>query len=171
VYGIVKQSGGYIWTKSELGKGTSFQIYFPQAEETPERVEKEGPLATTRGGETVLVVEDEEVVLKLARSILERTGYKVLTARNGVDALQILEAHREPLHLLLTDVVMPGMSGRALADASQSLRQDLRVLFTSGYTDDAIVHHGVLQAGAHLLEKPYSRKTLLAAVRNVLDGN
>jgi PAS domain S-box-containing protein len=171
VYGIVKQSGGYIWTKSELGKGTSFQIYFPQVENTPERVEKDVPLAFTRGGETILVVEDEEVVLKLARSILERTGYKVLTARNGVEALRILEEHREPLHLLLTDVVMPGMSGRALADASQSLRQDLRVLFTSGYTDDAIVHHGVLQAGAHLLEKPYSRKTLLAAVRNVLDGN
>jgi len=119
----------------------------------------------------ILVVEDEEVVLKLVRSILERAGYKVLTARNGVDALRMVEEHREPLHLLLTDVVMPGMSGRALADAAQSLRQDLRVLFTSGYTDDAIVHHGVLQAGAHLLEKPYSRKTILAAVRNVLDGN
>jgi len=171
VYGIVKQSGGYIWTRSQLGKGTSFQIYFPQVENTPERVERDAPLAATRGGETVLVVEDEEVVLKLVRSILERAGYKVLTARNGVDALRMVEEHREPLHLLLTDVVMPGMSGRALADAAQSLRQGLRVLFTSGYTDDAIVHHGVLDAGAHLLEKPYSRKTLLGTVRNALDGN
>ena len=171
VYGIVKQSGGYIWAHSKPGKGTSFRIYFPRVEEAPERTEKEPPLAATRGGETILVVEDEEVVLKLARSILERTGYNVLTAGNGVDALRILEERREPLHLLLTDVVMPGMSGRALADAAQSLRPDLRVLFTSGYTDDAIVHHGILDASAHLLEKPYSRKTLLGAVRNALDGN
>jgi CheY-like chemotaxis protein len=157
VYGIVKQSGGYIWTRSQVGKGTSFQIYFPQVENTPERVEKDTPLAATRGGETILVVEDEEVVLKLARSILERTGYNVLTAKNGADALKIIEEHREPLHLLLTDVVMPGMSGRALADAAQSLRQALHVLFTSGYTDDAIVHHGVLDAGAHLLESRSGR--------------
>jgi PAS domain S-box-containing protein len=171
VYGIVKQSGGYIWVESELGKGTSFEITFPQVDLRPERVEKDAPFAPTRRGETILLVEDEENVLKLARSILERAGYKIVAARNGAEALRVVEDYREPLHLLLTDVVMPGMSGRALADAAQSLRDGLRVLFTSGYTDDAIVHHGVLDAGAHLLEKPYSRQSLLDSVRQVLDGN
>jgi CheY-like chemotaxis protein len=172
VYGIVKQSGGYIWVKSELGKGTSFEITFPQVGLTPERLEKDSaPVAPSRGGETILLVEDEENVLKLARSMLERAGYKIIAARNGADALRIVEDHQDPLHLLLTDVVMPGMSGRALADAARGLRHGLRVLFTSGYTDDAIVHHGVLEAGAHLLEKPYSRQSLLDSVRRVLDGN
>jgi CheY-like chemotaxis protein len=170
VYGIVKQSGGFIWAKSERGKGTSFEVYLPQAEDSVESVAKDASVPKTRGGETILVVEDEEDVLKLARSIVERAGYKTLTARNGTEALRIIEASEEPVHLLLTDVVMPGMSGRALADGAQSLRPGLRVLFTSGYTDDAIVHHGVLDAGTHLLEKPYSRKTLLAAVRAALDG-
>jgi CheY-like chemotaxis protein len=131
---------------------------------------KEAPAVKTRGGETVLLVEDEEDVLKLARSILARAGYQTLTAKNGAEALRIIETSEEAVHLLLTDVVMPGMSGRALADGAQSLRPGLRVLFTSGYTDDAIVHHGVLDAGTHLLEKPYSRKTLLSAVRAALDG-
>ncbi len=171
VYGIVKQSGGYIWARSAPVAGTSFEILFPQVESVPVPREKDASSAAKRGGETVLVVEDEEVVLKLARSILERSGYKVITAGNGADALRIVENHPEPLHLLLTDVVMPGMSGRVLADGAKSLRHDLRVLFTSGYTDDAIVHHGVLDAGTHLLEKPYSRRSLLAAVRKALDGN
>jgi nitrogen-specific signal transduction histidine kinase len=171
VYGIVKQSGGYIWVKSELGKGTSFEITFPQVDLAPEREEKDAPVAPRRGGETILLVEDEENVLKLARSMLERAGYKIVAARSGAEALRIVEDHGAPLHLLLTDVVMPGMSGRALADAAQSLRHGLRVLFTSGYTDDAIVHHGVLDAGAHLLEKPYSRQSLLDTVRRVLDAN
>jgi PAS domain S-box-containing protein len=169
VYGIVKQSGGFIWVRSEPGKGASFEITFPQVDLTPERQETDAPAATSRGGETILLVEDEENVLKLARSMLERAGYKIVAARNGAEALRIVENEEEPVDLLLTDVVMPGMSGRALADAAKSLRQSLRVLFTSGYTDDAIVHHGVLEAGAHLLEKPYSRQSLLDSVRQALD--
>jgi PAS domain S-box-containing protein len=170
VYGIVKQSGGFIFARSEPGKGTSFEVYLPQTEEPTESAVKEVPALKTHGGETVLVVEDEEVVLKLARSILVRAGYNTITARNGAEAIRIVEVAENPIHLLLTDVVMPGMSGRALADGAQSLHAGLRVLFTSGYTDDAILHHGVLDAGTHLLQKPYSRKTLLSAVRTVLDG-
>ena len=170
VYGIVKQSAGYIWVESELEEGTSFEVYFPHVDGAPERHHGDATMVATSGGETILLVEDEETVLKLARSILERAGYTVIAANDGAEALRLIKEHREPIHLLVTDVVMPGMSGRALADSIQSLREGLPVLYTSGYTDDAIVHHGVLHSGTQLLEKPYSQSALLSAVRKILDS-
>ena len=170
VYGIVKQSAGYIWVESELEEGTSFEVYFPHVDGAPERHHVDAAMVATSGGETILLVEDEETVLKLARSILERAGYTVIAANDGAEALRLIKEHPEPIHLLVTDVVMPGMSGRALADSIQSLREGLPVLYTSGYTDDAIVHHGVLDSGTQLLEKPYSQSALLSAVRKILDS-
>lgn len=170
VYGIVKQSNGYIWVDSTPGKGTAFKIYFPEAEGAPDHWDEDAPTHTPSRGETILLVEDEETVLKLARSILERAGYTVVAAGSGVDALRLAKEYPGPIHLLVTDVVMPEMSGRALADSIRPFRERLPVLYTSGYTDDAIVHHGVLDSEAHLLEKPYSQNTLLSMVRKILDS-
>jgi two-component system cell cycle sensor histidine kinase/response regulator CckA len=170
VYGIVKQSGGYIWVRSAPGKGATFKVYLPQVDSAPDRSPKAPTTVAPGGGESILLVEDEETVLKLARSILERAGYTVVTATNGAEALRLVREYPKPIHLLVTDVVMPGMSGPVLADSLQPLRKGLRVLYTSGYTDDAIVHHGVLDSGAHLLEKPYSQNALLSTVRRVLDS-
>jgi len=171
VYGIVKQSGGYIWVESEPGKGTSFMVYFPQVDSAPEQLRPHTTASVTGGGETLLVVEDDSKLLKLASSILKRGGYDVLTASNGAEALQRVESKPQTIHLLVTDVVMPGMSGRVLSERIRTLRPAIRVLYTSGYTDDAIVQHGVLEAGTNLVEKPYSQATLLGAVRRVLDSD
>jgi PAS domain S-box-containing protein len=171
VYGIVKQSGGYIWVESEPGKGTSFMVYFPQVDSAPEQLRPHTTASVTGGGETILLVEDDSKLLKLASSFLKRGGYDVLTAGNGAEALQLVEAKPQTIHLLATDVVMPGMSGRVLSERIRTLRPAIRVLYTSGYTDDAIAHHGVLDAGTNLLEKPYSQSTLLGAVRRVLDSD
>jgi PAS domain S-box-containing protein len=170
VYGIVKQSDGYIWVQSQPGKGTTFFVYFPQVDDDPKPIRTETAVIAGRGAETILVVEDDAEVLRLARSILERSGYVVLAAGSGADALRLMEERTERVDLLLTDVVMPGMSGRALAGGMQLLCEGIRVLYTSGYTDDAIVQHGVLDAEASLLEKPYSQQSLLDAVRKVLDS-
>jgi CheY-like chemotaxis protein len=171
VYGIVKQSGGYIWVESEPGKGTSFMVYFPQVDSAPEQLRPHTTASVTGGGETILLVEDDSKLLKLASSFLKRGGYDVLSAGNGAEALQLVEAKPQTIHLLATDVVMPGMSGRVLSERIRTLRPAIRVLYTSGYTDDAIAHHGVLDAGTNLLEKPYSQSTLLGAVRRVLDSD
>jgi PAS domain S-box-containing protein len=169
VYGIVKQSGGNIWVYSEPGKGTTFKIYLPRVdeplEELKERVVKE---ELPRGSETILLVEDEEVVRKLAVRILKRQGYTVLEALDVEDALKTCEERKQPIHLILTDVVMPGMSGRQLFDRCWQVRQDLRVLYMSGYTDNAIVHHGVLKKGTNYLQKPFTVDGLARKVREVL---
>jgi signal transduction histidine kinase len=170
-YGIVKQSSGHIWVYSEPGQGTTFKIYLPQVDELPGSLpESEEPAALLRGKETVLLVEDEPAVRELAAHVLRAQGYTVLEADNGDAALrQVGEQAGEKIHLLLTDVVMPRMSGKELADRLKVIRPDLKVLFTSGYTDDAIVHHGVLQAEIAFLQKPFSPVTLARKVREVLD--
>jgi len=167
VYGIVKQSGGNIWVYSEPGLGTTFKIYLPGVDESFEEMrEKVTKEEFPRGNETILVVEDEEDVRRLAVRILERQGYRVLGASSGDDALVL---SKEPIHLMLTDVVMPGMSGRQLADQLISLHPKMKVLYMSGYTDDAIVHHGVLEEGVNYIQKPFTIDGLTRKVREVLD--
>jgi PAS domain S-box-containing protein len=170
VYGIVKQSGGNIWVYSEPGQGTTFKIYLPRVE-APAAVDAARPAAgVATGSETVLLVEDEEGVRRIAARILRSAGYQVLSAASGPEALAIVETHAGALDLLLTDVVMPRMSGRELADRLVALRPGLRVLFASGYTDEAIVHHGVLDPGTHFIGKPFSAAELTRKVREVLDA-
>jgi CheY-like chemotaxis protein len=171
VYGIVKQSGGYIWVYSEEGQGTTFKVYLPRL---VERVRPggapRGEPALRGGTETVLLVEDEIGVRELARRILRRAGYAVLEAESGGEALLAARLHDGPIHLLLTDVVMPRMSGRELADAITQLQPSMKVVYMSGYTDDAIVRHGVLEAGISFLEKPFTAEQLTRKIREALDA-
>jgi two-component system, cell cycle sensor histidine kinase and response regulator CckA len=171
VYGIVKQSGGNIWVYSEPGDGTAFKIYLPKVEEELDTLHgRDETEFSPRGSETVLLVEDEQEVRLLAHRLLSQQGYRVLEATNGVEALHVAQEHGgEKIHLLLTDVVMPQMGGKELADQLKILRPDIKVLYTSGYTDNAIVHQGVLNPGTHFLQKPFSLKTLSHKVREVLD--
>ncbi|HEY7253905.1 MAG TPA: ATP-binding protein [Methylomirabilota bacterium] len=170
VYGIVKQSGGYIECDSEPGRGTTFRIYLPRVDVPAPGAERLGrPAAAAGGTETILLVEDEEGVRELARDILRATGYTVIEARNGAEALLLSERHQGPLDLLLTDVVMPRMSGRELAERLTPLRPDLSVLYMSGYTDDAVIRHGVLGAGTAFLQKPFTPAILVGRVRETLD--
>jgi PAS domain S-box-containing protein len=170
VYGIVKQSGGSIWVYSERGKGTTFRIYLPRVEELARKHEPARILTSVRGTETVLIVEDEEAVRNLAMRVLQTAGYRILAARNGREALLILKRHSGPVHLMLTDVVMPGMSGRALAARLAGVRPKMKILYTSGYTDDAILRHGVLGEGAQFISKPFTMTDLTRKVREVLDS-
>ena len=168
-YGIIKQSGGAILVESEIGHGTTFEVYLPHVDEE-EPVAPPVPAAQPRGGtETVLVVEDEADVRNLTSEILQSLGYRVLEAAQPGAAVRVAEQHRGRIDLLLTDVVMPELSGQRLAERLRSTRPDLNVLYMSGYTDDAIVRHGVLTPGTHLLEKPFSATTLAAKVREALD--
>jgi PAS domain S-box-containing protein len=171
VYGIVKQSGGSIFVYSEVGLGTTIKIYLPRIDEAPDKVTFHAQHSElSLGSETILLVEDEEMVRKLARRILEACGYKVLEAPHGGVALLICERFEGPIHMILTDVVMPEMSGRELVQRLSSLRPEMRVLFMSGYTDRAVENHGVLESETHFIQKPFTTKLLSHKVRQALDG-
>jgi two-component system, cell cycle sensor histidine kinase and response regulator CckA len=169
VYGIVKQNGGYIWVYSEVGHGTVFKVYLPPA--NAEVAQKTTPTPAdaqkNRGWETVLLVEDEDAVRALAREVLRRHGYVVLEARHGLDALRIAERHQDAIHLMITDVVMPHMSGRDLATRLTGARPNMKVLFISGYTDHAVMHRE-LTPGAAFLQKPFTPENFARTVRGVL---
>jgi signal transduction histidine kinase len=170
VYGIVKQHEGYVAVDSEPGHGTTFRIYLPRAAGHIATIRPRAAAGQpTRGAETILLVEDEAEVRALAREIIEQQGYTVLEAASGIEALSICGHRPGPIDLLLTDVVMPQMSGRELADRLVSARPDMKVLYMSGYTDDAIVHHGVLDLGKAFLQKPFKAESLARKVREVLD--
>ena len=156
---------------SHPGQGSAFQIYLPRAEETEALSPTDAPAPRHIGGsETILLVEDAEDVRDLARDILGLMGYNLMTASNPVEALQVSQDHSGVIHLLLTDVIMPGMSGRQLADRLVADRPGLKVLFMSGYTDNAIVHHGVLDPGTAFVQKPFTPGSLSRKVREVLDA-
>jgi len=171
VYGIVKQSGGHIWFYSEVDQGTTFKVFLPVVDDVPETLPaKPAPALPVSGGGTILLVEDEDSVRALAHRILELRGYTVLAAKTGTEALQLSERHEGRIDLLVTDVVMPGIGGRELAERLVASRPGVRVLFMSGYTEDDVLRRGVLDAGAPFLEKPFSPTAFAQKVREVLDG-
>jgi two-component system, cell cycle sensor histidine kinase and response regulator CckA len=171
VYGIVKQSGGYIWAYSELGHGATFKVYLPRVDAP---VDTAVPVAELSGGitgtETIMLAEDDELLRPLATSLLKKLGYTVLEAQDAPSALARAAAHDAPIHLLITDVVMPGVSGRELARKLAAVRPDALVLYISGYTDDAIVRHGMLEPGLNYLQKPFTPAALARKVREVLEA-
>jgi signal transduction histidine kinase/ActR/RegA family two-component response regulator len=172
VFGIVKQSGGTIWLYSEPGIGTTFKIYLPRAEGKVDWTPSLGPpTMTIRGTETILLVEDEDQVRKVASGILQKAGYHVLEARSPGEALLVSEQHPVKIHLLLTDVVLPKMNGRQLAERIGALRPKMKIIFMSGYTDNVIIQHGVLDSGVSFLQKPFTPDSLSSKVRQVLDGD
>lgn len=171
-YDIVKQGGGHIWFYSERGVGTTFKIYLPRIDGVPERTPSQPPTPeSTRGSETILVVEDNDQVRAVACTILRRGGYRVLEASNGGEALLVCEQHPATIHLLLTDVVLPKLSGRQLAERLEPMRPGLKVLFMSGYADEAIMQHGVLESAVAFLQKPITPAALTCKVRDVLAGS
>jgi len=173
VYGIIKQSLGYIWVESEVGRGTAFKIYLPRVASAGEPAQIAANAQAQRvepGTETILLVEDEANLRYLARQYLEKQGYKVIEAADGAVAMQIAVAHESVIHLLLTDVIMPGMNGRELAQRITEIRPNVKVLYMSGYTENVIGHNGTLDAGIRLLQKPFNLRDLKSKVREVLDA-
>ena len=171
VYGIVKQSGGYIWAYSEAGRGTTFKIYLPRVDAAVEPAPP-SPAATAAlgGSETVLLVEDQEQVRDLIRRLLQARGYRVLVAASGLEALRLAEHHPGPIHLLVADVVMPGMTGREVGLLLTPTRPQMRALYLSGYPDESVVHGGVLAPGMAFLQKPFTADAFARKVREVLDA-
>jgi PAS domain S-box-containing protein len=171
VYGIVKQSGGYISVYSELGRGSTFKVYLPRVHDAAKPPRKEEVTdADARGNETILVVEDEPMIRELIETMLQSRGYSVLTVDDPLQAAAFSAQHSGPIHLLLTDVVMPGISGREIATQISAQRPDMKVIFVSGYTPNAIVHHGMLDEDLNFLQKPFNTVTLTHKVREVLNG-
>jgi CheY-like chemotaxis protein len=170
VYGIMKQNNGFINVYSELNVGTTFKIYFPAIMDKAEEISQIQEPTNFTGTETVLLVEDEAVVRRLAKRILEKHGYKVIEHESGGQAFVYFDEHADPVDLLLTDVIMPGINGKELHNRLKAKRPDLRVLFMSGYTEDVIGHHDVLDEGAHFIQKPFTIEILTREVRRVLDS-
>jgi two-component system cell cycle sensor histidine kinase/response regulator CckA len=171
VYGIVRQSGGHIWLYSEVGRGTTFKIYLPQVQGPGEvSYKREESGLRPKGTETILLVEDEPALRSLADIVLKKQGYNVLVAADGAQALAAAEEYPETIDLLVTDVIMPQMGGKELAAQLQARIPALKILYNSGYTDDAIVHHGVLEEGVFFLQKPFTPTSLARKVREVLDA-
>jgi len=170
VYGIVKQSGGYVWVYSEPGHGTTFKLYLPRVDAPAEPQAPPRETATLTGTETILLAEDDEILRPLTKGLLTKLGYTVLDAKSAEQALAVAGARQGPIHLLVADVVMPGASGRELARRLAQSRPETRVLYVSGYTDDAIVHHGMLDPGLKFLQKPFTPAALARKVREVLDA-
>jgi CheY-like chemotaxis protein len=170
VYGIVSQSGGAATISSGGGRGTTFTALLPSTEDAVTPSETSDPPAQRRGGETILVVEDEDAIREVTRRILTRNGHTVLTAGGGAEAVAIAQNHEEPIHLLLTDVVMPQMLGMEVALTVREVRPGIRVLFMSGYAQPVLASQGTLDEGVHLVEKPFSEAELITRVREVLDS-
>jgi two-component system cell cycle sensor histidine kinase/response regulator CckA len=171
VYGIVKQSGGFIWVYSELGKGTSFKIYLPRLDQVEDRAgTPSGSTELPKGTETVLLTEDEQDVREIAREFLESGGYKVIEAKDGAEAIQLANQHSGKIQLLVTDMVMPGMTGQELAVKLQSEHQGLCVVFMSGYSEHAATEMAHADPTVRLLTKPFSRAAILRTVGEILRG-
>jgi signal transduction histidine kinase len=172
IYGIVNQCDGSIHVDSAPGEGSVFKIYFPQATETCDKSEKKADIIQLPcGNETILVVEDDIEAIRLTKEILEMQGYLVLTAPGGKEALKIAETYKENIHMVFTDVVMPHMSGKEMVDCLRLLLPDIKVLFMSGYANEAIMHHGVLEKGLFYIQKPFTIEKLSQKIREVLDSN
>jgi DNA-binding NtrC family response regulator len=169
VYGIVKQSGGSIWVYSEPGMGTTVKIYLPRVADPVTAPQEAAPAPVARGTETILLVEDEPSLRDVARRVLEAAGYTLLTAGTPGEALLTVERFHGPIHLLVTDVVMPTMRGPELAERVTRLHPETRVLYVSGYADSAIVNGGALREGVHFLSKPFDAAALTRRVRQILD--
>jgi CheY-like chemotaxis protein len=166
----VKQCRGEIAVYSTVGRGTTFKVYLPRVNAPAEALIRPKEAGSVAGHETILLAEDDTMLRPLAKALLEKLGYKVLEAGNATEALAAAAGHKGPIHLLVADVVMPGASGRELARQLEPSRPDTRVLYVSGYTDDAIVHHGMLEPGLNFLQKPFTPATLAKKVREVLDA-
>ncbi|HXI60598.1 MAG TPA: ATP-binding protein, partial [Polyangia bacterium] len=170
VFGIVQQGGGNVWVYSEPGKGTTFKVYFPRVDAKADPLQTFHFIPSVGGSETILLVEDQEQVRVVAEDILRRNGYRVIAAKDGGEALLCCETHPGAIHLMLTDVVMPQMSGAELAKRIAAIRPNTRILFMSGYTDDSVIRHGVLESGIAFLQKPFTPDSLNRKVREVLSA-
>ncbi|MBE9547619.1 MAG: response regulator, partial [Proteobacteria bacterium] len=171
VYGIIKQNNGFIWVYSEPGQGSAFKVYLPKVKGDAELDEKEQtPVDDLSGSGTVLIVEDDDGLRKLAQAVLHQHGYRVLDAENGEDALRVSKEHEGPIHLLLTDMIMPKMGGKKLAERLQPLYPRMKVIYMSGYTDNTIVRHGVLAPKLNFIQKPFTPEALARKVRKALES-
>jgi CheY-like chemotaxis protein len=169
VYGAVKQSGGFVWADSERGRGTTIEVYWPQSHAEPGQPEESSKPSVEGGSETILIVEDEDLVRALAVRVLKAEGYRCYEARNAEEAIRLFEQEKIHIDLVITDVVMPGMSGGGLSDRLERLRQGVPILFTSGYTDEDVIRRGLLENNRPFLQKPSTPQELARKVRTVLD--